>query len=77
MPSIAAGVSIGALYLYSYTRLQANQPYGDELALLASVVLGGSSIPRALKTRKVVPIGLGGLAVVGGVVFGSSVYNRR
>ncbi|PLB41945.1 TMEM14 family protein [Aspergillus candidus] len=77
VPSIAAGVSIGALYLYSYTRLQANQPYGDELALLASAVLGGSSIPRAIKTRKVVPIGLGGLAVVGGVVFGSAVYNRR
>lgn len=75
IPSIAAGLTIGALYFYSYTRLQAGQPYGNEIALFASVVLGGSSVPRVIKTggKKVVPIGLGVLALYGEVVFGGRV----
>ncbi|WEW58872.1 hypothetical protein PRK78_004340 [Emydomyces testavorans] len=58
VPSIAAGLSVGALYALSYFRLQGHQPYGEELGLLASVVLGGSAIPRAIKTQKPVPLGL-------------------
>lgn len=78
IPSIAAGLTIGALYLYSYTRLRAGEPWGDEIALLASVVLGGSSVPRVIKTggRKVVPVGLGVLAIYGGWVFGGRVLRR-
>lgn len=77
IPSIAAGLTIGALYLYSYMRLRTGEPWGDEIALLASVVLGGSSVPRVIKTggRKVVPIGLGGLAIYGGWVFGGRVLS--
>ncbi|RPA86883.1 hypothetical protein BJ508DRAFT_301686 [Ascobolus immersus RN42] len=71
IPSIVAGVSVGALYLLSSNRIANFQPYGIELALLASVVLGGSSIPRAIKTSKPLPIGLAGLALFGGAYYGS------
>ena len=75
VPSIAAGLAVGALYLYSYLRLSGGAPYGTETGLFASVVLGGSSVPRAIKTRKGVPIGLSVLAVYGAVVFGRGVWS--
>ncbi|KAI2853994.1 hypothetical protein CBS147343_1387 [Aspergillus niger] len=76
LPSLIAGLSVSFLYLLSYLRLRANQPYGAEIGLLASLVLGGASIPRAIKTGKGVPMGLGVLAVVGAVVFGNAVVNH-
>ncbi|PYI06316.1 hypothetical protein BO78DRAFT_397268 [Aspergillus sclerotiicarbonarius CBS 121057] len=72
LPSIIAGLSVGSLYLLSYLRLRNNQPYGVEIALFASLVLGGSSIPRAIKTRKTVPCVLSVVALVGMLVFGAS-----
>lgn len=77
VPSIAAGLSVGALYLYSFQRLRTGQTYGDELGLLASVVLGGSSIPRAFKTRKPVPMGLSLVAIYGLFVFGRAVLAKN
>lgn len=98
VPSIAAGVTVGALVwlldtaLTSSTslvkapeltqvftiqyglggyRIQNNQPYGVEMALLASLVLAGSSIPRAIKTQKPLPIGLSLVAAFGLYRFGS------
>ncbi|PWY73963.1 MFS general substrate transporter [Aspergillus eucalypticola CBS 122712] len=65
LPSLIAGLSVSFLYLLSYLRLRANQPYGAEIGLLASIVLGGASIPRAIKTGKGVPTGLGVVAVLG------------
>ena len=58
-------------------RLRNKQPYGVELALLASVVLAGSSIPRALKTGKPLPVGLSVIAVGGLVRFGLLWSDRR
>lgn len=57
-------------------RLQNRQTYGVELALLASVVLAGSSIPRAIRTQKPLPIGLSALALYGLYTFGST-WNAR
>jgi len=51
-------------------RLRNGQPYGVELGLLASLVLAGSSIPRAIKSRKPLPMGLSVLAIVGLYNFG-------
>ena len=51
-------------------RIQNRQPYGVELSLLASVVLGGSSIPRAIRLRKPVPIFLALLSTFGIITFG-------
>jgi len=41
------------------------------MALLASLVLAGSSIPRAIKTQKPLPIGLSLVAAFGLYRFGS------
>ena len=55
--------------------MQTRQPYGVELALLASVVLAGSSVPRAMRSGKMLPVGLSVLAGVGLVVFGGAMMN--
>lgn len=55
-------------------RQQNNEPYGVEMSLLASVVLGGSSIPRAIRLRKTVPTVLSVLATFGMVLFGKGWY---
>ncbi|KAJ6102116.1 hypothetical protein N7486_004543 [Penicillium sp. IBT 16267x] len=78
IPSIAAGLSVGAIYALSYYQLREGQAYGEELGLLASAVLGGSSIPRAIKTGgKAVPVGLSLLATYGVVVFGLAMKEKR
>lgn len=55
--------------------MQNGEPYGVELSLLASIVLGGSSIPRALRLRKTVPSVLSALATFGMLLFGKAVYD--
>lgn len=58
--------------------MRGRQPYGVELALLASIVLAGSSVPRAIKLQKPLPIGLSALALYGLYTFGTAwrVANR-
>lgn len=72
VPSIAAGTTVGLLYLLGGYRQQNGQPYGVELSLLASVVLGGSSIPRAIRLQKPVPIFLALLSTYGLFTFGDA-----
>ena len=67
---LVAGLGIGALYTYSSQRIRNNQPYGIELALLASIVLAGSSVPRALKSGKPLPQALSALAATGLIYYG-------
>ncbi|OCL03544.1 upf0136 domain-containing protein [Glonium stellatum] len=76
VPSVAAGMTVGALYTLGAIRIQNRSPYGVELALLASLVLAGSSIPRAIKTGKPLPIGLSVLATYGLFTFGTAWQNR-
>ncbi|RMX70586.1 hypothetical protein D0869_16498, partial [Hortaea werneckii] len=76
VPSLAAGCSVGALYALGGYRLQNRATYGVEAALLASVVLAGSSIPRAIKTQKGLPMGLSVLAAFGLYNFGMAFANR-
>ncbi|KAK5166352.1 hypothetical protein LTR04_000714 [Oleoguttula sp. CCFEE 6159] len=75
VPSVAAGCTVGALYALGGYRISARQPYGVELALLASVVLAGSSIPRAMRSGKPLPIGLSLLAMYGLFNFGMAWRN--
>ncbi|KIW98336.1 uncharacterized protein Z519_01920 [Cladophialophora bantiana CBS 173.52] len=70
VPSITAGLTVGILYGLGGFRISRKQPYGIELALLASVVLAGSSIPRAIRTGKPLPAGLGVLAATGLIIYG-------
>ncbi|KAJ6781172.1 hypothetical protein PWT90_08326 [Aphanocladium album] len=72
VPSIVAGCSVGLLYALGGYRIQNRQPYGIELSLLASVVLGGSSIPRAIRLKKPVPILLSVLSTFGAITFGKA-----
>jgi len=76
IPSIVAGVTVGSLYLIGGYRIQNRQSYGIELALLASIVLAGSSIPRALKSQKPLPTGLSLLALYGLYTYGNA-YRQR
>lgn len=57
-------------------QMQNGQPYGVELSLLASAVLGGSSIPRAIRLQKPVPILLSVLSVFGLITFGDA-FRRK
>ncbi|KAI2618891.1 TMEM14-domain-containing protein [Hypoxylon sp. NC1633] len=72
IPSIAAGLTVGLLYGLGGYRLQSRQPYGLELALLASIVLGGSSIPRAIRGGKPVPTVLSLVSIFGLLTFGNA-----
>ncbi|KAI8939981.1 hypothetical protein NX059_003705 [Plenodomus lindquistii] len=76
VPSIAAGVTVGLLYILGGLRINNRNPYGVELALLASIVLAGSSVPRAIKSGKPLPIGLSVLATFGLWTFGNA-YPKR
>jgi uncharacterized membrane protein (UPF0136 family) len=52
-------------------RLSDNEPFGEEVGLAASAILGASAIPRVIKTKgKPVPVGLSILATYGLLVFG-------
>jgi uncharacterized membrane protein (UPF0136 family) len=59
-------------YLVGGYRIQNRQSFGVELALLASIVLAGSSIPRAIRLQKPLPIGLSILALYGLYTFGNA-----
>merc|ERR1712000_343515 len=76
LPSIIAGCTVGLLYGLGGYRIQDRQPYGVELSLLASLVLGGSSIPRAIRLQKPVPILLSVLSAFGMLTYGSAWRNQ-
>lgn len=63
-------------YALSGFRIQNRQTYGVELGLLASLVLAGSSLPRAIKTQKPLPLGLTAVAAFGLYRFGT-LWNGR
>ncbi|RPB20249.1 hypothetical protein L211DRAFT_841930 [Terfezia boudieri ATCC MYA-4762] len=77
VPSLVAGLGVGALYTYSSQRIRNNLPYGIELALLASTVLAGSSVPRAIKTGKPLPQVLSVLAASGLIYYGVKFMQRE
>ena len=52
--------------------MQNNLSYGVETSLLASIILGGASIPRAIRLQKPVPVVLSILALYGMFTFGSA-----
>ena len=67
------------LYLLSFWRLKYNKgPYGQEIGVLASGILGAGAIPRVLKTggKKPVPLALLALSIYGTVVFGLAVKEK-
>ncbi|KAL1891606.1 hypothetical protein Sste5346_007521 [Sporothrix stenoceras] len=77
VPSVVAGVAVGVLYGLGGLRQQNRQPYGVELSLLASVVLGGASIPRAIRLQKPVPVMLSLIATYGLYKFGGAYLRKQ
>ncbi|KAF8419719.1 transmembrane proteins 14C-domain-containing protein [Tirmania nivea] len=77
VPSLVAGLGVGALYIHSSQLIRNKQPYGIELAVLASIVLAGSSVPRAIKTGKPLPQVLSVLAATGLVYYGMKLVQKK
>ncbi|KAI8063899.1 transmembrane proteins 14C-domain-containing protein [Gongronella butleri] len=67
VPSLVAGVGVGALYGVAGVLIKDNADYGHETAVGASLLLAGASIPRAIRTRKPIP----GLLAVASVTAGA------
>jgi len=76
LPSVIAGTTVGALYALGGYRIATNRAYGIELAILASIILAGSSIPRAIKTQKPLPAALSALALYGLYTYGTAYRNE-
>ncbi|KAI9004802.1 transmembrane proteins 14C-domain-containing protein [Gaertneriomyces semiglobifer] len=75
-PSLIAGLAFGALFGTAGYLIQNNQDYGVELATGTSVLLLSAMAPRALKTRKPVPIGLSTVALLGTYYYGKKIYEQ-
>ena len=56
--------------------MQNKQSYGIELAILASLILAGSSIPRAIRSQKPLPSALSVLALYGLYTYGNA-YRKQ
>ncbi|RKF74166.1 hypothetical protein GcM1_241152 [Golovinomyces cichoracearum] len=74
IPSISFGMLIGTIYLTSGYQIQNRNPHAHYIALFASFLLAGASIPRAIKTRKYMPAGLSLLALYGLYTFGTASF---
>eukprot|EP00842_Homolaphlyctis_polyrhiza_P006994 jgi/Hompol1/884/HPOL_004018-RA len=72
VPSLVAGLTFGALYGGAGYLIANNKDYGIELASAASALLALSMVPRAIRTRGNVPVGL---AIIG--VLTSGYYFRK
>ncbi|RIB18405.1 transmembrane proteins 14C-domain-containing protein [Gigaspora rosea] len=77
IPSLTAGISIGALYGLGGYLIKGNKNYGHEAAFVASTILAGSMIPRAIKNTKPVPLTLSVLSVFVGAYYARKIYEFR
>ncbi|KAG9122371.1 hypothetical protein FRC07_001294 [Ceratobasidium sp. 392] len=75
IPSLVAGVGVGALYGYAGYQIRNGGQYGYEAALAASTLLFLSSVPRARKGP--VPLTLAITGAASAVYYGKVVYDFR
>ncbi|TFK91431.1 hypothetical protein K466DRAFT_582811 [Polyporus arcularius HHB13444] len=75
IPSLVAGVGVGALYLWSADSIRKGTANGLEAALGASALLLLSSLPRA--TKGPVPAVLTATSAVSAYYYGKTVYALR
>jgi len=75
VPSIAAGVGVGLLYLWSADSIRKGTANGLEGALGASALLFLSSLPRVAKGP--VPATLALTSAAAGFYYGKTVYKLR
>ncbi|KAI7872202.1 transmembrane proteins 14C-domain-containing protein [Spinellus fusiger] len=79
IPSLVAGIGVGALYGVAGYLIKENQEYGHETAVAASVLLAGGMIPRTIKTqfKKPLPIVLSVVSVAAGAYYAKKVVDYR
>ncbi|KAG0169826.1 hypothetical protein DFQ28_008740 [Apophysomyces sp. BC1034] len=69
IPSLVAGIGIGSMYGFAGYLIKENRDYGHETAVAASALLAGGMIPRAIKTKKPLPIALSVVSVAAGAYY--------
>ncbi|KAG9312857.1 transmembrane proteins 14C-domain-containing protein [Chiua virens] len=75
IPSLVAGIGVGALYLWSAEQIKKGAPNGIEGALGASAILLLSSLPRI--TKGPVPVVLALTSAGAGAYYGKTLYELR
>jgi uncharacterized membrane protein (UPF0136 family) len=75
IPSLVAGVTVGALYGYGGYRIQEGQEYGYEICAAASAILLASSAPRIRKGP--VPAALSATSTVALGYYGKKVGRKN
>ncbi|KAK9465913.1 transmembrane proteins 14C-domain-containing protein [Lipomyces arxii] len=69
IPSLAGGLATGIVFGVAGYLLKENKEYGIHTALLGSLLLIGASVPRAIKVKKPVPIGLSFVGLAAGTYY--------
>ncbi|CAG8604402.1 10237_t:CDS:2, partial [Cetraspora pellucida] len=77
IPSLTAGLGISALYGVGGYLIKRNKNYGHESAFVASTILAGSMIPRAIKNKKPIPLALSVMSVFVGAYYARKIYEFR
>ncbi|KAJ3273407.1 hypothetical protein HDV01_004477 [Terramyces sp. JEL0728] len=75
-PSLIAGLAFGTLYATSGYLLDKNKEHGVELATGTSALLFGAMVPRAIRTRKIPPITLAIVGLVGTAYYGKKLQEQ-
>lgn len=69
LPSLVAGVGVGALYGVAAFRISDHKKYAYETAIVASVLMATSMVPKAMKTTKAFPVTLAVCSVATGAYY--------
>ncbi|CEP08584.1 hypothetical protein [Parasitella parasitica] len=56
VPSLVAGVGVGAMFGAASYLIKENRYYGHETGVVASAIMASSMLPKAMKTRKPFPV---------------------
>ncbi|KAJ2158992.1 hypothetical protein GGF46_003360 [Coemansia sp. RSA 552] len=77
VPSLVAGVGIGAVYAYAGWKIQKNEYRGYDVALLASSLLLFAMGPKAFRTRSIVPVTMTTMGTAATAYYGKKAYEER
>ncbi|KAL9539998.1 hypothetical protein MBANPS3_009945 [Mucor bainieri] len=69
IPSLVAGVGVGAMYGVAGYLIKENRYYGHETGVAASVIMASSMVPKAIKTGKPFSVTLAVCSVVTGAYY--------
>ncbi|KAJ1974080.1 hypothetical protein H4R35_003784 [Dimargaris xerosporica] len=75
--SLAAGIGIGAAFGVSGYLIQNNKDWGHEAAAATSYALLLSSLPRALRSHKPVPLVLSSAAILAAGYYSKKWYEEK